>query len=68
LANKCSGFQPDVVRVLACSKLGDDGDPANEAKVFLNFDVIQNNLIYLAEAIIGTRKGETYTIDDFEQL
>ena len=47
MSDKSSGLESDFVRVLAGGELGDDGDTTNEAQVFLDFDIVQDNLVTL---------------------
>lgn len=44
LPHKCSCFKSDLIRVLPGGKFCDNWDSANEAQIFLDFNVIENDL------------------------
>jgi hypothetical protein len=47
LADECGRFETDLIGILACSEFRDNGYTANETQILLDFNIIEDNLIFL---------------------
>jgi hypothetical protein len=44
LPDKGGGLEPNLVRILPCSKFCNDGNATNKAQVFLQLNIVQDDL------------------------